>query len=190
MIAVLVLGALAPLAAQAQQERGDWSGAWDSRWRTGGAVIFMQQTGTRVQGTYPALGGTIEGRADGRVLTGTWRDPGGSGSFTFAMAPDGRTFMGRFGTGEWWTAERRDPRSLRTVAATDGTRAADALHTLLMAGNEARGGRSDRIGPALELLDFSHYEGDLTPGQRLEKGMRLFRVLDQLTFRIWDVRPP
>ncbi|TVQ35703.1 MAG: mechanosensitive ion channel family protein [Geminicoccaceae bacterium] len=186
---LLAVALLLPAVAAAQ-EAVNWSGAWDSRWRGGGAVLFLQQTADRVEGTYPALGGTIRGRVDGRILSGEWSDPGGTGSFTFAMAPDGRTFMGRFGTGEWWTAERRAPGTLRAVGATDARTPASALRSFLQAGNETRDGRSDRLGPALLLLDFSEFENELTPAERLRYATMLFRILDQLTFRVWEVRPP
>ncbi len=189
VVAALGFSLLLPAVAAAN-DPVDWAGAWDSRWRGGGAVLFFQQIGDRVEGTYPVLGGTLSGRIDGRVLTGEWSDPGGSGSFTFAMAPDGRTFMGRFGTGEWWTAERRPAGTVQPVGPAQAATPAAAVRSFLQAGNETRDGRTDRIGPALTLLDFDAYEGELTPAQRLQHATSLFRILDQLTFRAWDVRPP
>lgn len=94
------------LGVAAADEAVDWTGVWDSRWRDGGALLFLEQDGQQVSGVYPTLDGTIEGRVEDGRLTGEWRDPGGAGSFTFTLSPDGLSFMGRFGTGEWWTAER------------------------------------------------------------------------------------
>ena len=39
---------------------------------------------------------------------GTWKQPGAEGDFEFAVAPDGRSFVGRFGNGEYWNGERLD----------------------------------------------------------------------------------
>ncbi|TVQ33657.1 MAG: hypothetical protein EA356_11960, partial [Geminicoccaceae bacterium] len=175
----------------AEESPVNWSDSWDSRWRDGGAVLFLEQTADRVEGTYPVLGGTIRGRTEGRILTGEWSDATGTGTFTFAMSPDGRTFMGRFGTGEWWTAERRPAGTSRTLGSADGRTPAASIRSFLQAGNDTRGGRSDRLGPALTLLDFDNIElEEPNPAERLRYAAVLFQILDQLTFRVWDFRTP
>ncbi len=190
---VLVAGAawlalLPGLAAATPGEPGDWSGAWESRWRGGGAQLILEQSGDRVEGTYPVLEGVIEGRVEGSRLKGTWRDPSGEGDFVFSMAPDGQTFMGRFGTGEWWTARRQSPEE-SSATYRNKSSPAKTLFSFLLAANKAANGRIDRIGPALELLDFSAHGESLTPTARMQLATRFFRILDRLTFRVWSVRP-
>ncbi len=191
--ALLMLAALlaASLGGRAGAAEADWSGAWDSRWRDGGAELYLKQQGDVVTGSYPVLEGQITGDVRGRLLIGTWRDAGGAGRFTFAMAPDGRSFTGRFGSGEWWTGERSASVVGGAVVADASTPQA-ALRTLLSAGNAARDDRFDRLGPALAVLDFSELpaESTDTPDKRLRAAAGLFSVLDHLTFRVWAIHEP
>ena len=169
----------------------DWSGVWDTRWRDGGAVMILQQAGDRVVGTYPTLDGIVHGQVAGNVLSGAWRDAGGSGTFIFAISPDRQSFMGRFGSGEWWTGSRAAPYLVELLMeAPDGSSPEQTMYTFLRAANEAGEGRTDRLGAALELLDFSGYEQPLTSRSRLRHAQLLFQVLDRLTFRVWALRPP
>ena len=99
------------------------------------------------------------------------------------MAPDGQTFMGWFGTGEWWTASRQSPAESSALYKGKSS-PAKTLVSFLLAANEAINGRIDRIGPALELLDFSAYEEMPTPAARKQLAKSFFSVLDRLTFRV------
>jgi len=182
------LALLPTVAAAAADQPHDWSGSWESRWRGGGAQLILEQSGDRVEGTYPVLEGVIEGQVDGSRLEGTWRDPSGSGDFVFSMAPDGQTFMGRFGTGEWWTARRQAPDE-SSATYRDKSSPAKTLFSFLLAANEAIDGRIDRIGPALELLDFSAHQETLSPTARMQLATQFFNILDRLTFQVWSVRP-
>lgn len=141
-----------------------------------------------VTGSIPVLEGSLTGIIRGRLLVGSWEDASGEGEFMFAMAPDGETFMGRFGTGDWWTGQRMAPRDGTEVLA-DGSTPRNALRTLLVAGNAVRGGRAARMRPALDILDFSGIPDALRnePSERLRLGAMLFNVLDRLTFRTWSV---
>lgn len=182
------LAVLPGVVAAAPGGAGEWSGEWESRWRGGGAQLLLEQSGDRVEGTYPVLEGVIEGRVEGSRLVGTWRDPSGSGDFVFTMAPDGATFMGRFGTGEWWTARRQAPEE-SSATYRNKSSPAKTLFSFLLVANKAANGRIDRIGPALELLDFGAHGESLTPTARVQLATRFFRILDRLTFRVWSVRP-
>jgi small-conductance mechanosensitive channel len=179
-----------PSASQAQEI--DWSGTWDSRWRDGGATLFLEQDGDIVTGRYPTLEGSIRGEVRGQLLVGTWSQPSGSGRFIFSIAPDRHSFTGRFGTGEWWTGERipQDRADVRVRA--DASTPRTALLSFVLAGNAARGNRIDRVGPALSVLDFSDLPTELTdaPTERLRLAGMLFGILDQLTFRVWQVPNP
>lgn len=178
---------MAPAAVAAT---ADWSGTWDTRWRDGGAVIILEQEGGRVEGTYPGFEGVIEGRADGNRLSGTWKDAGGSGTFIFSIAPDRQSFMGRFGTGEWWTGNRAEGEAARLLTEIPDVSSPElALQAFLQAGNEAGARRGDRLGAALGLLDFSAFAKDLSPYDQISLARTLFQLLDLLTLRIWEIRP-
>ena len=47
--------------------------------------------------------GRIEGTVQGDVLRGKWYQSNGSGSFEFRLSADGRSFLGRWGTGQTLT---------------------------------------------------------------------------------------
>ncbi len=189
-LAFLVLAwlLLAPAAAQT----ADWGGVWDSRWRDGGATLYLKQGGDQVTGTYPAIDGTLRGEVRGRLLVGDWSDAAGSGSFVFSLAPDGESFSGRFGTGEWWTGARTVVEPVRGEVRADASTPRTAFRSLVAAGNAARDGRLDRLGPALAVLDFNDLPAELaaSPIDRLELAQQLFQILDQLTFRVWEVPSP
>jgi MscS family membrane protein len=93
----LLLLVLTPLAARAQP--ADFSVDWQTFWRTGSAVLSLSQEGDRVTGSYQPDDGAVEGVVEGRVLRGTWAQPGASGAFVFALSEDGQVLTGRFGNG-------------------------------------------------------------------------------------------
>src|SRR4051812_23703202 len=64
-----------------------------------------QTIGQRREGNLPLYDGEVEALASGRELTGKWMAGPRSGSFT-VMGLEGRTFVGRYDNGEWWTGAR------------------------------------------------------------------------------------
>lgn len=181
---------LALLASPALSGSRDWTGVWDTQWRDGGAAMHLQQDGNRVIGTYPGFEGLIQGQVDGNQLSGTWTDAAGSGVFTFSLAPDGQTFMGRFGTGEWWTGARTDAELARTLLEVPDLSSPErTLELFLRAGNKSGEGRSDRLGVALPMLDFNAFEEPMTVYDRIGLARMLFQMVDRLTMRVWEIRP-
>lgn len=179
---------LTPLASAA--DSADWTGVWDTQWRGGGAVMELRQDDDHVEGSYPGFEGVVQGRIDGKTLFGTWEDAAGNGVFTFVMAPDQQSFMGRFGTGEWWTGMRTDTHMAATLfGELDSSSPELTLKSFLRAGNAARGGRSDRLGVVTPLLDFTAHGEALTAYQRIDLARQLFQIIDRMTFRIWELRP-
>ncbi len=183
---------LAGLAPTASAQQADWSGIWDSRWRAAGATIYLRQDGDIVTGTYPSLEGSLRGEVRGKLLIGTWTDPSGEGEFIFAMAPDRDTFTGRFGTGEWWTGRRIEAGGPAEAVLADASSPRAAFRSFVEAGNAARNENRDRLAPALSVLDFTGLPAAAaeTPAARLALAGQLFDIVDQLTFRIWDVPAP
>jgi len=174
----------------AAAENPDWTGVWDTKWRNGGTLMELRQSGDRVVGSYPGFGGSVEGVIKDNQLSGTWSDAAGEGVLTFVMSPDQQSFMGRFGTGEWWTGVRSDKQLGETLSGSfDASSAESALLSFLEAGNNASEGRSDRFGVVLPLLDFSEFEQPLTLYDRIDLARLLFQIVDRLTFRIQALRP-
>lgn len=184
--------------AQAQQDAADaaaesgavvedldalkWGGAWRSFWRDGQALITLKQDGTAITGTYQPGDGKIEGTVEGVMARGTWEEPTLSGKFEFAMAPDGSSFVGRFGNGEYWNGVRLTDGNLS--AALFGRKdPQSAFASFISASNAAREG--DALAEILlrRYITFAD-EGDgdpRGPGRRLAL---LGDLLDASTFRV------
>jgi small-conductance mechanosensitive channel len=162
----------------------DWSGTWSTQWRDGGARMNLQQDGDQVTGNYTPQDGRIEARVDGNQLIGRWIEPGAEGGLEFTLAPNGRTFTGRFDNGEWWTGELLDD-----TAQAYWPRHADSprevIRITVAALNSYRDGHYEAVNPVLALLDFGADEPAIQA--QVDRTRRLFDVLDLLTFRLWDI---
>jgi len=181
LVVILVVDALGASLAS------DWSGTWSTQWRDGGARMSLQQDGDRVTGDYTPQDGRIEARVDGNRLIGRWIEPGARGSFEFTLAPNGRTFTGRFDNGEWWTGELLDD-----TARASWPRHADSprevMRITVAALNSYRDGNYEAVNPVLALLDFGADEPAIQ--EQVDRTRHLFDVLDFLTFRLWDIPDP
>jgi len=63
--------------------------------------MTILQDGPEIEGVYANGDGTIEGFAEGKLLTGTWNRGGGSGAITFFII-NNRQFSGNYnGSFEW-----------------------------------------------------------------------------------------
>ncbi len=171
-------------AVQAHAAPLTWTGSWDTRWRDGGARMDLTQDGDHVTGAYPAYGGHIDGRVTGRQLDGQWSEGGRSGGITFVLSPDGRSFMGRFDTGQWWTGGRS---VARDDVAVDQSGARQALRTFVAGGNAARDGAPDQLAASAAVLDLGPAGDGLAPGERLAEAQRLYELIDLTTFQLWAI---
>jgi hypothetical protein len=78
---------------------GPWTGRWTSTAVGPGGITFLQRGGT-VTGTYEPLNGggqnagSLTGTVAGRTLSGSWTEPGSSGTFTATVDPGGRSLTG------------------------------------------------------------------------------------------------
>ena len=145
----------------------------------------LQQQDNRVTGSYPAYGGRIEGTVQARELHGHWTEGPRSGQITFVLAPDGRSFMGRFETGEWWTGGRVQA-DVKCVTV-DPAGARQALPTFTMAGNAARSGDPNEWATAAAVMEFGNPGTTMAPGQKLAATRALFELVDQTTFQLFAI---
>ena len=178
------------------EEPANWSGVWSTGWQSTeaggtGATLYLRQVGDTVTGEYPLYQGTIEGQVNGQVLSGDWRQPASEGTFIFTLAPDGQSFVGRFGNGEWWTGGRRRAGVQSPHPITDLSSPQQTLRAFLLTLNWARDNRDfDILASVLATVDDRHLGNDPTPGRRIAYMRSLFHVLDQLTFRLWSIPEP
>ena len=184
MRALLRLLLLLLAVGQAQAAAPTWTGSWDTRWRDGGARMDLTQDGDHVTGAYPAYGGRIDGRVTDRQLEGTWSEGNRSGGITFVLSSDGRSFMGRFDTGQWWTGGRA---VARDDVAIDQSGARQALRTFVSGGNAARAGAPDQLAASAAVLDLGPAGNGLAPGERLAEAQRLYDLIDLTTFQLWSI---
>jgi hypothetical protein len=77
------------------------SGAWDTTWGGGEAVLKLTQTGAAVTGTYSGTNeGTVKGTITGNALAGKWAGSASdSGGFVLKFSADGKSFEGAWGFG-------------------------------------------------------------------------------------------
>lgn len=94
---VVLLG-LFPLGSSARTTaKLTWSGDWSSTW----GPMRLEQTGSSVKGTYTHDNGQITGTISGNKLSGKWTEAPSraghdAGSAELTMAPNGKSFTGRF----------------------------------------------------------------------------------------------
>ena len=180
LVAALLLFIGFPAFASADE----WTGTWDTRWRDGGARLELHQTGDKVEGSYAAYNGTVEGAISGKVFKGQWHQGTRSGGFDFVLSSDGTSFVGRYDTGEWWTGARvstdpnaGDPVDLRTPRA--------AMRTLLRGGNTARYDAPDELVKSVAAVDFG--DANLAPEVKLAQVKTFFDLIDATTFRLFKI---
>src|SRR3954469_4061822 len=176
---LLVICALPALA------QGPWSGEWDTRWGAGGAHMSLTQNGSDVTGTYPLYDGRIEAKASGGALDGTWIQGARRGAFHFDLAEDGKSFTGRFDTGEWWTGGRAPARPL--AAAPDQSGVRETLRTFLTGGNLAHAGRLDQLALSAAVIDFGPAGTTMATGQKVIAAQSLFDLMNLTTIQLWSV---
>jgi small-conductance mechanosensitive channel len=171
--------------AAAQDRDVQWQGQWHTFWRGSHALVRLGQNGDRVIGTYRPGNGRIEGTVKGRRLTGTWTQDGSSGGFTFVLAPDGQSFAGSYDNGEYWNGRRIASDSFRPTPFHRADTPRNALRTIMAAVNAAVAGDSSAALVYEPLLVF---DGEpLRAGERHERLLENYQLLDMSTFRIVDV---
>lgn len=164
----------------------NWDGQWDSRWRGGGARLYLTQEGDRVSGTYPLYDGKIEGIASGRELKGRWTDNNGSGEFVALRSSDNKSFTARLGNGEWWTGIRTTNDKQFLGQTIDQSSPASTLYYFMLIMNAIGHGTMELKSEATHLIEWTS-DSALGIG-RLDYTDLLFDVLNELTFRAWDLK--
>ena len=183
----LVLGllmiVLTTFGARAQD--ADFTGDWQTYWRTGSAVLSLVQEGDTVSGTYQPDDGRVEGTVEGRVLRGTWEQTGSSGRFVFALSEDGDVLTGRFGNGEYWNGLREDVASGSSAWQLDNGTPRETLRSLLLVANSAiYDGDAGALRRASGLLSYAG--SSAAAGQEARRRTLMFEILDLSTLRILD----
>ena len=183
-LAIWLLIAMAPVGSAAAADV-NWSGSWATKWRDGGARLELQQSGDRVTGTYPLYAGEVVGRATGFTLEGRWTEGNRSGSFIFTMSPDQQSFVGRYGSGEWWTGGRTS--GAAPAASVNRSSVREAIRTFVKAGNLAKAGLDEHVGAAVAVLDFRNRAESEPQGQKVRLARDLFDLISLTTFQIWEL---
>lgn len=133
---------------------------------------------------YPLYAGRVEAEAVGRELRGRWIEDGRTGMFVFVQSREGMSFAGRFDSGEWWTGARGGPEVART-GALNQSRPMATMRGFLTAANAALDGNLDALATAVVLIRPQDDPG--ADVDRFEIARALYSVIDQTTFRLWDL---
>ncbi|TVQ85115.1 MAG: hypothetical protein EA400_16455 [Chromatiaceae bacterium] len=177
---------LLPATSALATPAADWSGNWRTFWRDGQALLTLTQDGTQVRGDYQPGRGRVTGTlaAKGR-LHGRWFEEDRAGTFTFALAPDGQTFAGRFGNGEFWNGVRLAPARAQAQPFTASDSPRETLRTIVTALNATAAGDVDATLIWEPLLLFAEDAASSTR-ELARRRQLLFRLIDLSTFRIHE----
>lgn len=167
------------------QATDDWSGRWDTYWRDGEARMLLQHQGENVSGTYEPGEGRIEGRAEGRVLRGSWFQDGTSGPILFALSQDGESFTGRFADGEYWNGKRASDAVGSNAANVTRDTPRAAFRALVYLENAAvYEGDISAVNAVETLLFYAGASSDERDQRRRRR--LLWTIIDLSTFHIYD----
>lgn len=180
LLLALVLAAPVPGLAG-----GPWEGFWATFSFGDDAYLSLRQEGSRVVGAYFPYNGRIEAVDEGGVLRGTWRSPNGSGSLVFTLSPEGDTFAGTIGSGEWWNGQRIDEDEVQFIDI-DVSSPSHTIRSFIQAGYALRRGEINGLQSMFSTL---YFPGDPGFGEKSRRARLLFDVLSLTTFRVFDVRP-
>ena len=190
--AATLFGALALFLVLAGASRADappsMAGEWQTFWRSGQALMILSQQDDTVTGTYEPGRGKIEGRFDGRLLKGRWEQPGAAGSFLLALSGDGKTFTGRFDSGEYWNGRRIEDESAPSTRFSAAFSPRETLRTVITALNEAvfeGNSAASRFYEPLLIYENSEDSGTSDSTQSRQRAS-FWRVLNMSTFRIYE----
>jgi small-conductance mechanosensitive channel len=177
---VVLLGA--PLSVLAG---GPWEGFWETYSFGDDAYLSLRQDGDRVTGAYFPYNGRVEGNDDNGVLRATWRSPNGSGSLVFALSPDGQSFAGTIGSGEWWNGKRVDEDAIDFIDI-DVSSPSHTIRSFMKAGYALRRGEVNGLQAMFSTL---HFPDDVGFAEKSRRARLLYDVLSLTTFRVFEVRP-
>jgi small-conductance mechanosensitive channel len=181
----LVLTLALSLVQQPARADGVWEGFWEAYSYGDDAFLSMRQEGQRVTGAYFPYDGRIEGTADNGVLRGTWRSPNGSGTFVFTLSPDGESFSGVIGAGDWWNGRRiaeNEISALTIDLATPGR----TTRSFMQAGRAVDNGATSGLQAMFSAL---HFGRDVGFAEKSRRARLLHDVLSLTTFRVFEIRP-
>jgi small-conductance mechanosensitive channel len=174
------------LLQQTARADGVWEGFWEAYSYGDDAFLSMRQEGDVVTGAYFPYDGRIEGRAENGVLRGTWRSPNGSGTFVFTLSPDGESFSGSIGTGDWWNGRRIDEDEI-TALSIDLAAPSRTVRSFMQAGRAVDNGATSGLQAMFSAL---HFDRDAGFAEKSRRARLLHDVLSLTTFRVFEIRPP
>lgn len=183
-IALLLITSLLAFARVASAQN-EWTGAWQTNWRDGGARLVLKQQGNTVTGTYPLFGGRIEGKVIGSELAGTWFEGDRSGPFEFFMGRDKNSFTGRDRVRGWWTGQRTEAAELSQTMDLESPRS--AFVSFVVAANVARMGNNEAWGLASQAVEFDAASPPVSRLAAIDRVRAYFEVVDLTSFRTYAI---
>lgn len=172
------------MAVLSLKAAGPWEGFWEAYSFGDDAYLSLRQEGNQVSGTYFPYNGHIEGVDTNGVLRATWRSPNGSGTLVFTLSPDGNSFAGTIGAGEWWNGQRINEDSIDFINI-DVISPSHTIRSFVNAGYALRRGRVTGLQAMFSTMKFAD---DPIFAEKSRRARLLYDVLSLTTFRVFEVR--
>jgi len=178
---------LAPDAPHAE-DTASWSGEWQVYSRTGQFIMVLNQSGDAVTGTVEPGAASIEARAEGRLLRGSWKRGDSSGIILLALSEDDQTLTGRFDTSEYLNGQRIEAASTRAAWFSSAFSPRETLRTVITSMNEAFfASNPAAIRFFAPLLIYDEEETSLTEfTSRTRRRIAFWHLLNISTFRLFE----
>lgn len=175
-------------SAASADESAQWAGEWQVFSRAGQFIMNLNQSGDDVTGTIEPGGGTIEARAEGRLLRGRWLGGAASGAIQLALSKDGQTLTGRFDNSEYLNGQRivEQPDQATQFSAAFSPR--ETLRTVMTSMNKAfLSANPAAVRFVTPLLIFQEEETSLSDATYQNKiRTEFWHLLNISTFRIFE----
>ena len=167
-----------------------WAGEWQVVSRVGQFIMNLNQSGDDVTGTIEPGGGTIEARAEGRLLKGRWARGNASGAIQLALSADGQTLTGRFDNSEYLNGQRIVETSDLATQFSAAFSPRETLRTVVTSMNEAfmnANPAAIRFFMPLFIFEERNEESSLSDASYQTKRLSAFwHLLNLSTFRIFE----
>ena len=168
------------LAVSVLAKDSSWAGKWHINWKAGTFILYLQQKGQEVTGSYEPSHGTLKGIIHGDTLqANTVSDDNVTSKITLTMSENKKSFFGNTKYGDWITGIRvKDDHKFNAVKIDQST-PLKAFYSFLAVGNSVREGNFEILVKALDILEFSEAQKKLRYPVKLNYATTFFNIMDE-----------
>ena len=157
-----------------------WNGKWHVFWPEGAFVLYLEQHGNEVNGTYEPSHGILKGKVEHNTLNAKGIAENNKTSIlSFTMGDSQNAFFGNARNGLWVGGIRVEKdKTFNTLSVKRGT-PGDVLYSFLALGNSVRSGNYEGLQKAIELLEFTQEQQKFYHSETMEVISTFFEILDE-----------